>query len=198
MADFFSWDIKNGLNEAEVGFNEPSRDMLRALRRSKRRNTSQSCIRSWHQQPQQCHRPKSREHTPPGNSHALSLSLWYHAAWLMHIELLQLSGNSQILTKSLLNCLVFALNGVMIDCNADTWRFCTTLNAPTLFSSLQSLSFELQKSVFVNAKPDPRIHKLFSLWATFKNCEATWVSIQNDVLYSNDALFIIIRFMCII
>lgn len=141
---------------------------------------------------------QSPENTLHLETHTLYLSLWYHAAWLMHIELLQLSGNSQILTKSLLNCLVFALNGVMIDCNADTWRFGTTLNAPTLFSSLQSLSFELQKSVFVNAKPDPRIHKLFSLWATFKNCEATWVSIQNDVLYSNDALFIIISCMCII
>ncbi len=118
-----------------------------------------------------------------------SLSLWYHAAWLMHIELLQLSGNSQILTKSLLNCLVFALNGVMIDCNADTWRSSTTLTAPTLFSSLQSLSFELQKSVFVNAKPDPRIHNIFSLWATFKNCEATWSKYTNDLLYSNDAFF---------
>lgn len=62
--------MKNGLNEAEVDFNEPSRDMLRALRRRKRRNTSQCCICSWHQWLQQCQRPKSREHTSPENTHS--------------------------------------------------------------------------------------------------------------------------------
>jgi len=73
MAEFFFLDIKNGLNEAEVGFNELCRDTLRALRRRKCRNTSQSCIRSWRRQPQQCHRPKSREHTLPGNIYTHSL-----------------------------------------------------------------------------------------------------------------------------
>ncbi len=115
---------------------------------------------------------QSPENTLHLESHTLSISLVSCGlvdAYRVITAFRQLTDPHQ----SLLNCLVFALNGVMIDCNADTWRSSTTLTAPTLFSSLQSV-FWTAEICICKCKTRSKDTQLFSLWATFKNCEATW------------------------